>query len=53
MGHIDRIGIKVRPFDHKHVSRELEKMHARITRASREGLLFTDPIGLTIELQPV
>jgi catechol 2,3-dioxygenase-like lactoylglutathione lyase family enzyme len=53
MGHIDRIGIKVRRFDPKHVSRELEKMGARITRSSREGLLFTDPVGLTIELQPV
>ena len=51
-GHIERIGIKVRPFDHKRVSRELEKMRARITHASREGLLFTDPVGLTIELQP-
>jgi hypothetical protein len=53
MGHIDRIGIKVQSFDHKMVARELKKMGAIVTRESRKGLLFTDPVGLTMELQPV
>ena len=53
MGRIDRIGIKVQSFDHKTVSRELKKMGAIVTHESRKGLLFTDPVGLTMELQPV
>jgi catechol 2,3-dioxygenase-like lactoylglutathione lyase family enzyme len=53
MGHIDRIGIKVQSFDHKMVVRELKKMGAIVTHESRKGLLFTDPAGLTMELQPV
>jgi catechol 2,3-dioxygenase-like lactoylglutathione lyase family enzyme len=53
MGHIDRIGIKVQPFEHKSVARELQRMGATVTRHSRQGLLFTDPVGLTLELQPV
>ena len=53
MGHIDRIGIKVQPFDHKVVSRELKKMGASVTQHSRQGVLFTDPVGLTMELQVV
>ena len=53
MGRIDRIGIKVQPFDHKIVAKELQKMGASVTRHSRAGLLFTDPVGLTMELQPV
>jgi catechol 2,3-dioxygenase-like lactoylglutathione lyase family enzyme len=52
-GRIDRIGIKVQPFDPKSVARELEKAGAVVTRASRKGLLFTDPVGLTLELQPL
>ncbi len=51
-GRIDRIGVKVQPFDHKVVGRELKKMGASVTRESRNGLLFTDPVGLTLELQP-
>jgi hypothetical protein len=35
------------------VARELKKMGAIVTRESRKGLLFTDPVGLTMELQPV
>ena len=53
MGRIDRIGIKVQPFDHKVVSRELKKMGASVTQHSRQGVLFTDPVGLTMELQAV
>ena len=53
MGHIDRIGIKVQPFDHKVVARELKKMGARSLTHSRKGVLFTDPVGLTMELQAV
>jgi catechol 2,3-dioxygenase-like lactoylglutathione lyase family enzyme len=53
MGRIDRIGIKVQSFDHKILARELAKMGATVTQHSRKGLLFTDPVGLTMELQPV
>jgi catechol 2,3-dioxygenase-like lactoylglutathione lyase family enzyme len=53
LGRIDRIGIKVQSFDRKMVARELKKMGATVTHESRNGLLFTDPVGLTMELQPV
>lgn len=52
-GHIDRIGIKVQSFDRRMVARELKKMGAIVTHESRQGLVFTDPVGLTLELQPV
>jgi catechol 2,3-dioxygenase-like lactoylglutathione lyase family enzyme len=53
MGHIDRIGIKVQTFDPKMVARELKKMGATVSQPSHKSLLFTDPVGLTVELQPV
>lgn len=53
LGRIDRIGIKVQSFDRKMVARELKKMGAIVTHESHKGLLFTDPVGLTMELQPV
>jgi len=53
MGRIDRIGIKVQPFDPKIVARELKTMGATVTSQSHRGLQFTDPVGLAMELQPV
>jgi catechol 2,3-dioxygenase-like lactoylglutathione lyase family enzyme len=50
---IDRICIKVQPFDRKQVSRELTRLGARIDPDERRALRFTDPFGLVMELQPV
>jgi catechol 2,3-dioxygenase-like lactoylglutathione lyase family enzyme len=52
MGRIDRIGIKVQPFKRKLVARELKAMGAVVTQQPGDGVLFTDPFGLTLELQP-
>lgn len=50
---IDRIGIKVHPFDSASVGKELTKMGATLEKASAKGALrFRDPIGLAMELLP-
>jgi catechol 2,3-dioxygenase-like lactoylglutathione lyase family enzyme len=50
---IDRICIKVQPFDRKAVSRELTQLGARVAADPTQGLRFTDPFGLVMELQSV
>jgi catechol 2,3-dioxygenase-like lactoylglutathione lyase family enzyme len=50
---IDRICIKVQPFDGKKVSRELTKLGAQVASETKHGLRFTDPSGLVMELQTV
>ncbi len=51
--HVERIGINVAAFDSKSVSRELGRLGAKVTAHSRQGLRFTDPFGLQIELHSV
>jgi catechol 2,3-dioxygenase-like lactoylglutathione lyase family enzyme len=48
---IDRICVKVQPFDRKAVSRGLTALGAQVATDSRQGLRFTDPFGLVMELQ--
>jgi catechol 2,3-dioxygenase-like lactoylglutathione lyase family enzyme len=51
---VDHIRIKVAPFERKHVTRELEKLGAKVTAGSaKDSLRFTDPMGLGIELKQV
>ena len=51
---VDHIRVKVASFKTREVTRELEKLGAKITRASdRHSLRFTDPLGLGVELKPV
>jgi len=48
---IDRIGVKVQPFNRASLSAELTKLGAKIEPGA--GLRFRDPQGLGIELLPV
>lgn len=48
--HVDRIGINVEPFDSRSVSQELTRLGAKVASHSRQGLRFTDPFGLQMEL---
>lgn len=50
---VDRIGVKVQPFDRNAVSHELTKLGAQVAAGVPDGLRFRDPLGLGIELQPV
>jgi catechol 2,3-dioxygenase-like lactoylglutathione lyase family enzyme len=50
---VERIVINVESFDHKAVSRELTKLGAQVASHSRQGLRFSDPFGLQMELRPV
>jgi catechol 2,3-dioxygenase-like lactoylglutathione lyase family enzyme len=51
---VDHIRIKVEPFKRKAVTRELEKLGAKVSAGStKDALRFTDPIGLSIELKQV
>jgi len=50
---VDRIGINVKPFDHKAVSRELGQLGAKVVSHSKQKLGFTDPFGLQMELYAV
>jgi len=50
---VERIVINVEPFDPKAVSRELTKLGAHVTSHSKQGLRFTDPFGLQMQLRPV
>jgi catechol 2,3-dioxygenase-like lactoylglutathione lyase family enzyme len=49
---IGRIGIDVRPFDRRAVSRQLTQSGAQVSTEVKKSLRFTDPFGLVIELQP-
>lgn len=52
--HVDHIRIKVEKFNRKTVSRELEKLGAKVASLSTKGSLrFTDPLGLGVEIKPV
>jgi len=50
---IERIGINVRPFDRRAVSRQLTQSGAQVSTEANKSLRFTDPFGLVIELHPV
>jgi catechol 2,3-dioxygenase-like lactoylglutathione lyase family enzyme len=50
---VDHIRVKVEKFGRKAVTRELEKLGARVTNGStKDSLRFTDPVGLSVELKP-
>jgi catechol 2,3-dioxygenase-like lactoylglutathione lyase family enzyme len=49
---IDRIVVKVEPFDRDAVSRELTTLGAKVASGSGKSLRFRDPMGLGIELLP-
>jgi catechol 2,3-dioxygenase-like lactoylglutathione lyase family enzyme len=48
---VERIRIRVQPFDHHAVSRELAQLGARVASHSKHELAFTDPLGLGLELR--
>jgi catechol 2,3-dioxygenase-like lactoylglutathione lyase family enzyme len=50
---VDRVGIRVQPFDHRSVSRELARLGAQVTSHSKRDLRFTDPFGLGMELESI
>lgn len=51
---IDHIRVNVAPFKRKAATRGLQALGAAIgTASSKSALRFTDPMGLSIELQPV
>ena len=50
---IDRIGINVRPFDRRALSRQLSQLGAQVSPEASKSLRFTDPFGLVLELHPV
>lgn len=51
---VDYIRIKVAPFKRKAVTNDLEKLGAKVSAGNtKDSLRFTDPIGLSIELQQV